>query len=50
MAAAKVRATVAFVATLKNGVERVVAYGQVLAGSDPVVKARPGLFEPYNHE
>jgi hypothetical protein len=49
MAAAKVRATVAFVTTL-NGVERVVAYGQVLPASDPVVKERPKLFEPYNHE
>jgi hypothetical protein len=45
-----VRATVAFVTTLKNGVERVVAYGQVLPASDPVVKERPKLFEPYNHE
>ena len=45
MAAAKVRATVAFVTTLKNGVERTVAFGEVLPASDPVVKERPELFE-----
>lgn len=31
---------------LDDGAYRVVAAGEVLAASDPVVKANPGLFEP----
>jgi hypothetical protein len=45
MAAANVRATTSFVTEVK-GVERQVHAGQVLAASDPVVKAQPTLFEP----